>query len=59
MWEITKPSHVLTALGLSDEQGGGTIRFSLGYSNTSEEVTQVCDTLAKLVTEMRSEPAVS
>jgi cysteine desulfurase len=56
MWEITKPSHVLTALGLSDEQGQGTIRFSLGYSNTSTEVTTVADTLAKLVTELRAHP---
>ena len=56
MWEITKPSHVLTALGLSDEEGGGTIRFSLGYGNTAEEVTQVADKLAKLVPELRAQP---
>lgn len=57
MWEITKPSHVLTALGLSDEAGGGTIRFSLGFSNTPEEVSQVADTLARLVPELRAQPA--
>lgn len=56
MWEITKPSHVLTALGLNDEEGGGTIRFSLGYGNTAQEVTQVADILAKLVPEMRAQP---
>ncbi|MCA8911916.1 MAG: cysteine desulfurase [Planctomycetes bacterium] len=55
MWEITKPSHVLTALGLSDEQGGGTIRFSLGYGNTADEVDQVVETLAKLVPALRAE----
>lgn len=57
MWEITKPSHVLTALGLSDEEGGGTIRFSLGFSNTPEEVTQVADAMARLVPELRAQPA--
>lgn len=57
MWEITRPSHVLTALGLSDEEGGGTIRFSLGYANTPEEVTRVADTLAKLVPQLRAQPA--
>lgn len=56
MWEITKPSHVLSALGLSDAEGGGTIRFSLGFSNTLEEVTQVADILAKLVPAVRAEP---
>ena len=56
MWEITKPSHVLTALGLSDEEGGGTIRFSLGYSNTEAEVEQVIATMAKLVPELRAAP---
>jgi cysteine desulfurase len=54
MWEITKPSHVLVALGLNDDEGGGTIRFSLGYSNTSEEVTRVAGTVAQLVAELRA-----
>ncbi|MBE7490259.1 MAG: cysteine desulfurase [Planctomycetes bacterium] len=56
MWERTKPSHVLNALGLTEEQGSGTIRFSLGYTNTAQEVTQVADTLARLVPALRSEP---
>ncbi|MBZ0136854.1 MAG: cysteine desulfurase [Planctomycetes bacterium] len=58
MWEITKPSHVLTALGLNDEQGGGTIRFSLGYGNTPQEVSQVANTLARLVPELRGRTVV-
>jgi cysteine desulfurase len=56
MWEITKPSHVLTALGLNDDEGGGTIRFSLGFSNTAAEVTEVADIMARLVPELRKEP---
>ena len=53
MWERTKPSHVLDALGLTEEQGSGTIRFSLGYANTADEVTRVADTLARLVPALR------
>ena len=56
MWERTKPSHVLDALGLSEEEGSGTIRFSLGYANTAAEVTQVAETLASLVPALRAEP---
>jgi cysteine desulfurase len=59
MWEITKPSHVLAALGLSDEEGGGTIRFSLGYANTADEVTQVADVMARLVPQLRKVPVPS
>jgi cysteine desulfurase len=56
MWERTKPSHVLMALGLTEEEGSGTIRFSLGYANTAAEVTQVADALGKMVPAMRLEP---
>ncbi|MBX3474534.1 MAG: cysteine desulfurase [Planctomycetes bacterium] len=56
MWERTKPSHVLDALGLTEEQGSGTIRFSLGYTNTAQEVTKVADELAKMVPALRNEP---
>ena len=57
LWEETRPSHVLTAIGLSDEEGRGTIRFSLGYGNTAAEVEQVAATLARLVPEMRKQEA--
>lgn len=54
MWETPKPSHVLTALGLTDAQGAGTIRFSLGYGSTSEEVSTVVELMSKLVAEQRA-----
>lgn len=56
MWERTKPSHVLTALGLTDEQGGGTLRFSLGYDNSEAEIREVANILARVVPEMRRNP---
>jgi cysteine sulfinate desulfinase/cysteine desulfurase-like protein len=56
MWERTKIRHVPMALGLSEEEGSGTIRFSLGYANTAAEVTQVADALAAMVPALRLEP---
>ena len=33
-----KPSHVLTAMGLTEEQAKNSVRFSFGKNNTEEEV---------------------
>ncbi len=33
-----EPSHVLTAMGMRPEQARGSLRFSLGKQNTSEDV---------------------
>ena len=41
------PSHVLKAIGLSDEEANATLRFSIDYENTNEEV----DTVVKVLTE--------
>jgi cysteine desulfurase len=42
-----EPSHVLTAMGLSAAQIQGTLRLSLGYFTTEEEITRflslICD----------------
>lgn len=47
------PSHVLEAIGLSDEFKYGTIRISLGDSNTEEEVEYIAETLPKVVHTLR------
>ena len=41
-----KPSHVLTAIGLSPEEAFSTIRFSLGKENTKEDIDNVINILA-------------
>jgi cysteine desulfurase len=46
---VVEPSHVLTAMGLSEEEAFGSIRFSLGKYNTSEDVENVCSTIKKLI----------
>ena len=48
-----KASHVLKALGLTYDQVSGSIRFSIGYQNTQEELKIAVDTLKNLVVEFR------
>jgi cysteine desulfurase len=41
-------SHVLLAMGLTEQEAGSSVRFSFGSGNTLEEVHAVIDLLAKL-----------
>lgn len=43
----SKPSHVLTAIGLDKKQAFGTIRFTLGKENTKNEIDYVLNILEK------------
>jgi len=47
------PSHVLTAMGLSAERARASIRFSLGVSNTSEQVDALANALEHAVARLR------
>lgn len=51
---VAEPSHVLKAMGLSDEDSYGTIRFSLGKHTTAEEVEEVVELIHKVVGALRS-----
>jgi len=48
-----QPSHVLSAIGLSDKQIRSTLRFSLGRSITRQDITFTVDRLASLATQHR------
>jgi cysteine desulfurase len=48
-----EPSHVLTAMGLRPEQARGSLRFSLGKQNTSEDVEFVLNLVPQIVTRLR------
>jgi cysteine desulfurase len=48
------PSHVLLAMGLTREQAGSTVRFSLGYATREAEVAQAVDALANAVGHVRA-----
>ena len=47
------PSHVLTAMGVSEEKINSSLRISLGWGNNTEEVLLAGQTLKRLVGEMR------
>lgn len=49
---IVEPSHVLRAMGLSDDDAFGSIRFSLGKFNTTEEIKTVVKTISELTKTM-------
>lgn len=48
------PSHVLKAIGLSDEQADSSIRFSLSHTNTLEEIDYTVDKVKFYVDQLRS-----
>ena len=47
------PSHVLLAIGLPHEIAHGSLRFTLGYQNTMEEIEKVIEALPKIVDRLR------
>lgn len=49
-----EPSHVLLAMGLGHELAHGSLRFSLGRTNTEEEVDYVLETLGPIVERLRA-----
>lgn len=48
-----EPSHVLKAIGLSDEEALSSIRISLSHHNTEEEINYVCEMLPKIIKRLR------
>ncbi len=44
-----EPSHVLKAIGLSDEQARSTLRFSFGRLTSQEDITKTLQTLKELL----------
>ena len=50
-----KPSHVLKAIGLSDEQCFNTVRITIGYFNDEDEIDQAAEIITKLVERIRNE----
>ena len=49
-----EPSHVLKAMGLTHGRTLGSIRFSLGASNTQADIDRVIEVLPPLVAKLRS-----
>ncbi len=49
-----EPSHVLLAMGLSKDRAKSSIRFSLGQSNTVEQVDALMDAVAQSAAHLRA-----
>ena len=49
----TKPSHVLKAIGLSDELANGALRITFGEDNTKEDVDYLVDNLHQSINSLR------
>ena len=52
--KIQKASHVLQAMGFSHEQVTGSLRLTVGITNTEQEIDETVDTLKKVVKELRA-----
>ena len=48
------PSHVLVAMGLSAEDAHASVRFSLGESNTDEDVSRILQALPPILARLRA-----
>lgn len=51
---VQKASHVLKAMGFSHEQIMGSLRLTIGISNTKEEIDETVRILKKVVKELRA-----
>ncbi len=49
-----EPSHVLKAIGVSDELAKTSVRFTLGVNNTVEDVDNIAYLLKKIVSKLRN-----
>jgi len=48
-----EPSHVLMAIGLTRDRAKSSLRFSLGRTNTEEQVDALIDAVAASATHLR------
>ena len=51
---VSRPSHVLTALGLDEERARSCVRFSLGHSSTSADVDVLLAALPEAIRRART-----
>ena len=49
----TEPSHVLKAMGLSDEEARNSIRFSLGIMTTEQEIDLALKEISEILGQLK------
>lgn len=52
---VATPSHVLKAIGLTDEEALSSVRITIGHTNTEEEIEQAANIITSLVERIRSD----
>lgn len=52
---ISTPSHVLKAIGLTDEEALSSVRITIGHTNTKEEIGHAANIITYLVERIRNE----
>lgn len=50
---VPRPSHVLLAMGLTEEEARGAQRFTLGHTTTEEDVQKLADALPGIISQAR------
>ncbi len=50
--EVTRPSHVLTAMGVDEDLALNAVRVSFGMENSLQQVDRLIDTLHKLINQL-------
>ncbi len=48
-----KPSHTLVSMGLSNQDAYGSLRVTLGFENTKEEVDYFLEVIVKIISDLR------
>lgn len=48
-----KPSHTLVAMGLSNEEAYGSLRITLGFENTKEEIDYFLKVIPEIISDLR------
>jgi cysteine desulfurase len=49
-----KPTHTLIAMGLSGEEAFGSLRITLGFENTYDEINYFLETIKKIIMDLRN-----
>lgn len=52
---VAQPSHVLKAIGLSDEDALNSVRITIGHENTEDEILQAVNIITGLVDRIRAD----
>jgi cysteine desulfurase len=50
---VSKPSHAITALGVSEDDALSTIRISMGWNTTQDDIDQFIETYIKIIKRLR------